>query len=79
MSRTQRKFGTKSHYRESKHHRRPRSRNGSSNPRNISFVPVVEHRLWHEMFGTMTPEEICTRINKVWLDPAYEFICRRKE
>jgi len=73
MSRTQRRFGT------NRHHRKPLSQNGRNHHSNVSIVPVVKHFLWHEMFGTMTPEEICTRINKVWLDPAYEFICRRKE
>jgi hypothetical protein len=78
MSRSQRRFGSKSYARENRHHRRPRSRGGRTTPDNISFVPVVKHMLWHEMWGNMLPDEICARINEVWLDPAYKFVCVKR-
>jgi hypothetical protein len=77
MTRTQKRYGTKSHDRESRHHRHPRSRGGTSHPGNISYVPVIKHQLWHEMFGNMTPEEICDRINSVWIPSNYRFTCKR--
>ena len=63
---------------ENRHHRLPQSRGGLSEPRNISFVPIVQHRLWHQMFGNMLPEEICARINAVWIPDNYSFVCIKK-
>ena len=42
-------------------------------PQNISIVEVWRHNLWHTMFSNLTPEQICTEINHVWLDPNFRF------
>ena len=84
MSRTQRRFRTSyRHIRiqrgQSRHHRKPRSRGGSNQMGNISIVSQRHHDAWHEMFSNLDPFHICEAINQKWLDPAYEFICRKKE
>lgn len=62
----------------SKHHRKPKSRSGNGNHRNISVVPVGKHRAWHVLFSNKTPHEIAKIISEIWIDPDYEFICVRK-
>ncbi len=62
----------------SRHHRRCRSNHGSNDESNISMVSVKKHQAWHTLFQAMTPEMICDEINRVWLDPDYEFICIKR-
>ena len=59
---------------ESNHHRRPESLGGKRIPENISLVPNHKHRAWHALFKNHPPEVIAQIINKVWLDPDFEFI-----
>ncbi|MFA5996878.1 MAG: hypothetical protein WC791_00105 [Candidatus Paceibacterota bacterium] len=60
------------------HHRKPRSREGKSIPQNISKVPIKKHRAWHVLFRNHTPDVIAKIINKIWLDPDFEFVVVRK-
>lgn len=60
------------------HHRCPESRDGRDVPRNISRVPITKHRAWHTLFKNYTPQMIADIINKIWLDPDYEFVVVRK-
>lgn len=62
-----------------KHHRHPKSTGGITSPDNISRIPEDKHRNWHELFHNWSPEKICRVINEIYLDPEYEFVCRRKE
>ena len=62
----------------SNHHRKPSSKGGQTNERNISHVSTKRHQAWHTLFYNLDPEEIASIINRVWLDPDYEFICRKK-
>jgi hypothetical protein len=41
-----------------KHHIRPASRDGSSKPKNIAYIAQKYHRLYHQLFGNLTPDEI---------------------
>jgi len=62
----------------SHHHRRPKSRGGTTCPANISWVDARKHQAWHMLFENHGPEEIARHINEVWLDPDWEFVPRRK-
>lgn len=64
--------------RTSKHHRRPRSKGGTNDDRNVSKVTPKEHEAWHTLFQNMDAVDIANRINAVWLDPAFEFLCLRR-
>lgn len=57
-----------------KHHRRPKSRNGSDEPANISYVPKKKHMYFHALFGTKSPQQIAEYLTKVWVDPTYKII-----
>ena len=61
-----------------KHHRKPTSIGGTDDPHNISFVPYNQHNAWHLLFSNMTAQTICAIINEKWLNPEYEFVCRRR-
>lgn len=74
MGKKRKKFNT-----PSRHHRLCKSLNGSNDDRNISIVPTKKHQAWHTLFGNMTAEMICKEINKVWIDPDYEILCRKKD
>lgn len=62
---------------KSRHHRRPKSRGGNGKPRNISHVCAKQHEAWHRLFGNMSPHQIATVINQVWLDPDFVFLVKR--
>jgi len=62
----------------SHHHRKPRSKGGKSDARNISIVSQTMHNAWTTLFSNLDPEQICYRINTKWLDPDYEFILVKK-
>lgn len=62
----------------SRHHRRPRSRGGSDEKRNISLVKQKSHAAWHTLFGNQEPEAIAETINSVWLDPDWELVAVRR-
>ena len=63
------------------HHRKCKVHGGSGriSSGNLIEVPVVLHRSWHRLFGTKTPEQIASVINKTWLDADWELIARRRE
>jgi len=58
-----------------KHHRKCRSNGGNSEARNISIVSNKQHEAWHTLFENKDPYEIVTIINRVWIDPDFEFVC----
>jgi hypothetical protein len=60
------------------HHRRPRSKNGTNEPRNISNVSDKKHRAFHLIFSNWTPYQIAHELNTTWIDPDFEFIVQRK-
>ena len=63
----------------SRHHRKPRSLGGGNEDRNLSTVDVKKHQAWHTLLANYTPEKICEEINKYWIDPDYEVLCRKKD
>lgn len=60
------------------HHRKARCVHGTSVSTNISKVPENKHRAYHLLFGHGDPYRIASILNKVWLDPDYELIVRKK-
>jgi hypothetical protein len=67
-----------SRYKLTKHHRLPKAHGGSNSERNISVVPMIKHRAYHTLFGSMPPDLIAAYLTAVWIDPDYEMIIRRK-
>lgn len=63
---------------QSRHHRKPQSRGGKGNARNISIVPEYHHKAWHTLFVNYDAYEIAEIINKVWLDPDVYFVVKRR-
>lgn len=61
-----------------RHHRKPKAKGGKSTDKNIKKVSANCHKAWHTMFQDMLPEEICEKINAVWLDPDFIFYCERR-
>lgn len=59
---------------KSRHHRKPRSLGGKTEPRNISVVDKRRHAHWHALFGNKPIEEIARELNEIWLDPDYEIV-----
>jgi len=56
------------------HHRCPRSLGGKDNSENLSMIEVIKHRAWHVLFKNYTAQVIAKIINKLYLDPAWEFV-----
>ncbi len=48
--------------RVSKHHTVPRSRRGGNGDDNVIIIPDTDHRLYHQLFGNMTPDEAMAHI-----------------
>ncbi len=63
---------------KNRHHRKPKSKGGGNNKRNIVQVPMDKHIAYHVLFGTMTPEEVGAELTRTWIDPDYEIIVRRR-
>jgi hypothetical protein len=61
-----------------KHHRRCRSNGGKTTERNISMVPEHKHRAYHLLFANMDAHEIANLLTRVYIDPDWEMIARRK-
>jgi hypothetical protein len=62
-----------------RHHRKPRSIGGKSEPRNVVQIPGNKHAAWHLLFRNFPAQEIARLITEMYLDPDYEFIAVRKE
>ena len=68
----------------SRHHKHPISLkhtyggNSINERRNIAYVPKHKHDSWHRLFYNLPPEKIVELINRYWISPDYELICRRK-
>lgn len=58
----------------SRHHRRPKSLFGSSEPPNTIRVPHKKHEAYHLLFGNKHPTEIALLLTETWIDPAYKMI-----
>lgn len=61
------------------HHRKPSSIGGTNDDRNLSIVRKNHHVFWHGLFNNNNAHQIAQYINDVWLDPAYIFICEKRE
>lgn len=60
-----------------RHHRKPKSKGGSDNDRNICLIPRKYHEAYHMLFGIGTPEEVCDVLNKYFIDPDYLLVPHR--
>ena len=63
-----------------RHHRRPKSLNGTDSfpPNNISLIPDLQHRSWHNLFGSMSPYQIARLITELYLDPDYIMVAVKR-
>lgn len=62
-----------------RHHRKPQCQGGDDEKRNISRVSAKKHAAWHMLFdGEMTPQDIADVINRVWLDPDYILVVKKR-
>ena len=69
----------KKKYQQTKHHRLPKCLGGTDDPSNISFVRDDRHRAYHLLFSEGSPDKVVMRLNKYWIDPAYELVVVPKE
>ena len=63
----------------SRHHRCPKSRNGSNEPPNVIRVPARKHEAYHVVFGTKSPQEIIDDLNNIWFYPDYEVSIKKRD
>lgn len=50
---------------KTKHHRKPESLGGTKTKRNLSFVPLAEHRAWHRLFDNLPADAIPKTLTKI--------------
>lgn len=62
-----------------KHHKRPRSRKGTSVPENISYVPRKLHDAYHLLFSNNSPQRIAEILNEHWIDSEVKLVVVPKE
>jgi hypothetical protein len=62
-------------FRLERHHRKPRSKKGGNEPRNISMVRSGLHIAYHKLFQNKDAEEVAEVLNKTWIDPDKILIC----
>ena len=48
----------------SKHHRKLQSHGGGNSKRNISYVPLWQHRAWHVLYKDLKPQDIITTFSQ---------------
>lgn len=60
------------------HHRKPTSKGGTDDPKNMSKVSVVQHAAWHTLFGNKDPQEIVDIINQTWIDPSVRLVVKKR-
>jgi len=70
-------------FRLSTHHRRPKSKGGSSDPDsgNLIRIAVNLHEAWHTLVGNEDPPriaEILDRFNRIYLDPNWKLIAVKR-
>ncbi len=61
-----------------RHHRKPKCMQGSNHPSNISMVGNKPHRAFHLLFRHGNPHYIAKMLNKLWVDPDYIFVVKRR-
>lgn len=62
-----------------RHHRRCRSRGGSSRPENISIVARKYHEAWHVLTENRHPIDIARMLTEVYIDPEWMLIPVRRK
>jgi hypothetical protein len=62
-----------------RHHRKPRSKNGATTKQNISLVPESKHVAYHHLFDTKDPREIAEELSRVWIDPMYTMVAFKRD
>lgn len=61
------------------HHRLPKSRGGSNDNSNLSYVEVEKHQAYNLLFGSNpTAEEVVAVLTAIWIDPSYEITVAKK-
>lgn len=62
----------------SRHHRKCKSHGGTNAKRNISIVRSDHHEAYHLLFGNRNPKEVASFLNKIWIDPDYYLVVKRR-
>lgn len=65
-------------FKDSMHHRKPRSLGGVTSARNTVWMTRKRHQAWHTLFDNWGVQRIEDEMNQM-IDPDYEVIIRRKE
>jgi len=62
------------------HHRLAKVNGGSGrlSSGNMIEVDVLQHRAFHLLFGTKTPEQVASILNKTWLPTDWELVARKR-
>jgi hypothetical protein len=45
----------------------------------MSLVQDKYHRAYHLLFGNMTPKEMASLLNDVWIDPDVKMVVRKRK
>lgn len=62
-----------------RHHRRPRSLKGTSDPENISYVPEKLHNAYHLLFANNTVQRIVEILNEHYIDSEFTLVAIPKK
>jgi len=62
-----------------RHHRRPKSRGGTTKNGNIVKVTGKYHRAYHLLFGNLLPPEVAKILTDVWIDPDYYMVAIKRK
>lgn len=62
-----------------RHHRKPRSKQGTNDDRNISLVFWKKHEAYHLLFGNKSPEEVAKILTETWIDPDFVLLAIHRE
>ena len=63
------------------HHRKAKVNSGSGkiSSGNMIEVDVLRHQAFHFLFQTKTAVQIAEHLTRIWIDPEWELIARKKE
>ena len=62
-----------------RHHRKPRSRGGTNEERNITLVKPEDHQAYHKLFGNKLPQEMANMLSDTWIDPDYYLVAIKEK
>lgn len=65
----------------SRHHKCCKANGGTDDypPNNVVILPDHIHRYWHAIFGSRTPEQIASMMNKWFIQSDWEIIAKKRD